>query len=395
VQNSANRQRFTRSTLLTALISITWLPVACAAGQAPAQSRPAATQQRQAGDFLYLSGQLGRDRVTGAQPEGIAEQTRLAMENIGQILKDAGMTHANLVKCHVYLDSMDDYTGMNKVYGSFFTERVPARTTVEAVGLPGGAGVQITCIAFRDLKRISVVRPPDGSLPAPLGPYSAAVWAGDTLFVSGMGGQFPEDRRLPEPLVEQVSQTLVNIRTTLDAAKLRFSDVVWGNVYLTEPKQAGDLSAPYGQPFATGVQPPGAMIFLPRLPGAIKTEITFVATRGGDRQVIKGDGPGGQPRGIRAGGVLYTRGESAPDAGRGFEEQFSAVLNRLTATVRDAGMQASDVASVQVYLADMGDHASMERLFQEAFPHGPARTVIQEMPGHGAARVQASLIAAR
>ena len=139
------------------------------------------------------------------------------MENLGRVLKAAGMDYSNLVKCHVYLDTMDDYKGMNEVYAGYFKDRVPARTTVEAQGLPGGSGVQIGCVAYRDLARISVVRPPQGSLPAPLGPYSAAVWAGDTLFLSGMGGQFPADRSLPDPLGAQVKQTLAVSYTHLRA----------------------------------------------------------------------------------------------------------------------------------------------------------------------------------
>src|SRR5690606_27718562 len=117
--------------------------------------------------------------------------------------------------CHVYLASMDDYAGMNEVYGGFFNGRVPARTTVEAAAVPGGSLVEIACIAHADQSAISVVRPPDGSLPAPLGPYSAAVWAGDLLFLSGMGGQNPADRSVAQDVPGQVTQTLANIGTTL------------------------------------------------------------------------------------------------------------------------------------------------------------------------------------
>lgn len=399
-----------RLTLL-ALLPLSLLQPGCAAHPAEDADRTDASTRRivrpasfpadrayssgvQSGDFLYLSGQLGKNIADGVQPEGIGAQTRQAMENVGEVLEAAGMDYANLVKCHVYLDSMDDYTGMNEVYGSFFSERVPARTTVEAVGLPEGAGVEIACIGYRDLARISVVRPPDGSLPAPLGPYSAAVWAGDTLFLSGMGGRFPEDLRLPELLGEQVSQTLVNIGTTLGAAGLSFPDVVSSHVYVTRPAEIGELAGAYGPAFASSAPPPRGVILLPRLPGAIKTEITFVAARqAGDRQVVTA--AEGAARGLRAGGVLYTATESAPDAGPGFEEQFRAVLRRLESTVRDAGLQPGDIAHVQVYMADLADVDSMNHIFRETFRQAPpARTTIQVMPGDGE-RVQASLVAVR
>lgn len=348
-----------------------------------------------AADTLYLSGQPGRNPVTGDQPEGIAAQTRQAMENLGLVLRAAGMDYPHLVKCHVYLRTMEDYAGMNKVYGGFFSGRVPARTTVEAGGLPSDAGVQIDCVAYRDISRISVVNPPRGSLPAPLGPYSAAVWAGDTLYLSGMGGQFPEDRRLPEALGQQVTQTLVNIETTLEAAGLGLSDVVASNVYLTPRAEAGELAPAYARSFRTHPVPPRGLIFLPRLPGEIKTEITMVATRQTvSRQIIPGPS-GGETRGLVAGGVLYTRAESAQDLEAGFEEQFRGVLRRLDGTLHDAGLGRRDVNHVRVYLADLADMASMDRIFRETFPDAPpARTTLQELPG-GAERVKAALVATR
>lgn len=349
----------------------------------------------QAGQFLYLSGQLGRDIVTGDQPEGIGAQTRQAMENIGEVLRTAGMDYANLVKCHVYLATMDDYAGMNKVYGSFFTGRVPARTTVEAEGLPGGAGVEIACVAYGDLSGISVVRPAAGTLPAPLGPYSAAVWAGDTLYLSGMGGQSPDGKPLAESLGEQVHQTLANIRTTLSAAGLGFSDVVSSNVYVTTPAESAEVAGVYTSSFTS--PPPSGLLFLPRLPGPIKTEITFVASRQSvERRVIAPAGASGQEtRGLLAGDALYTRTESAPDAGPDFEEQFRGTLRSLESTLGQAGLAWRDVVHVNVYLAELGDAGRMDEIFRETFPREPpARTTIQVMAGNGP-RVQAALVARR
>ena len=145
------------------------------------------------GGTLYISGHLGTPG-DGPAPRDMKAQTRQAMEGVGAVAQAAGLGYEHLVKCHVYLANMDDYAAMNEVYGSYFRDRVPARTTVQAAGLPAGAGVEIACIAYADLAGISVVRPPAGALPAPLGPYSPAVWAGDTLYVSGMGGQDPATR---------------------------------------------------------------------------------------------------------------------------------------------------------------------------------------------------------
>lgn len=328
------------------------------------------------GQTLYLAGQLGRHPETGAQPEGIEAQTRQAMENVGAILRADGLGHEHLVKCHVYLASMDDYAGMNKVYGSFFTARVPARTTVEAAAVPAGAAVEIACVAHADLAGISVVRPPDGSLPAPLGPYSAGVWAGDTLYLSGMGGQNPADRRVAERVPAQVTQTLANIGTTLTAAGLGFADVVSATAYLTTASEMDGFDAAVAAPFGAAAVPSISLIHLPRLPGPIKAELTFVAARpGSDR--------------------LYAPAVSAPEAGPGVDAQARAVMARLQESVRARGLAWTDVANVQVYLADLADMPAMDAVYRELFPQDPpARTTIQaQLPG--AARVQVSLSAIR
>ena len=88
-----------------------------------------------------------------------------------------------------------------------------------------------------------MVRPPAGSLPAPLGPYSPAVWAGDTLYVSGMGGQDPATKTVGESVEAQVTQTVANITTTLKAAGLGLSDVAWAQGYATRLAEAPALEA--------------------------------------------------------------------------------------------------------------------------------------------------------
>jgi 2-iminobutanoate/2-iminopropanoate deaminase len=350
-----------------------------------------------AGTTLYLSGQLGRNPSTQAPAAGIREQTRYAMENIGALLGAAGMGYPNVVKCHVYLASMDDYAGMNETYRSFFPDRVPARTTIEAAGLPYDAGVEIACIAYADVSRISVVVPPKGSLPVPLGPYSAGVWAGETLYLSGMGGQFPDGRPLPTSLGGQVRQALVNIGTTLEAAGLSHSDVLSGEAYVTTPAEAAEFPAAYGSFFAPPSTHPRLMIFVPRLPGPIKAELTVVAARDtGRREVIPpSNSRENVARAARAGDALYTRGESAEDAGAGFEAQYRAVLKRQEAILRAAGLGWADVADVQVYLTDLDNMEDLDDIFRATFPQDPpARTTIRVRPS-GAQHVQSSLVAVK
>ena len=80
-----------------------------------------------AGKTLYIAGQVDKDPQTGAQPKGIAEQTRMAMNNVGHVLRAAGMDFGNVVSCHVQLADMAEYKEMNEVYGSFFRAPIITR----------------------------------------------------------------------------------------------------------------------------------------------------------------------------------------------------------------------------------------------------------------------------
>lgn len=349
-----------------------------------------------AGDTLYLAGQTGRDWRTGAMADGIDAQTRAAMAGIGRVLAAAGLTHAHLVKCHVYLASMEDYAGMNAAYGSTFNGRVPARTTVEAVALPDGAAVQIACIAHRDLDAIAVVSVSEGALPSPLGPYSPAVWAGDTLYLSGMGGQFPADRRLPEPLGEQATQTLANIRTTLDAAGLTYPDVVSTHAYVTTEDELPQLEPAFARTFGDTHAPPGGTSLLPRLPGGIKVELTFVAARSHVARVPLRSPDGAGLHGVLAGSTLYTRTESAPDAGDELDAQVRGILDRLSGTLESGLLTFADIVDLQIGIADIRDMDRLDTLLAEAFDGGsqPPRTVIQVVLRTGTS-VQMRAVAAR
>ncbi len=84
--------------------------------------------------WLYISGQGPLDLTTGTVVEGtIAEQTRLTLEHIGKILKAAGCTFDDVVKCTCHLRDINDFDAFNQVYSEFFTGVRPARTTVQSV----------------------------------------------------------------------------------------------------------------------------------------------------------------------------------------------------------------------------------------------------------------------
>jgi 2-iminobutanoate/2-iminopropanoate deaminase len=101
-----------------------------------------------AGELLFLSGQVPLDPASGTMVEGdIAAQTRRALENVGLLLRAAGLTYANVVRTTVFLADMNDFKVMNETYSAFFAEPYPARTTVQAARLPRDARIEIDAIA--------------------------------------------------------------------------------------------------------------------------------------------------------------------------------------------------------------------------------------------------------
>jgi 2-iminobutanoate/2-iminopropanoate deaminase len=98
--------------------------------------------------FAFLSGQIPFDPATNQLIEGdIATQTGRVLENLKAVLEACGSSLAQVVKTTVFLKNMDDFSGMNDVYGRYFADNPPARATVEAARLPRGALVEIDCVA--------------------------------------------------------------------------------------------------------------------------------------------------------------------------------------------------------------------------------------------------------
>ncbi len=104
----------------------------------------------EAGGLVFLSGQVAINPETNApMPGGTAEQTRRVMDNIGLILSDLGLSRADIVKTTVYLADIQDFPLFNDIYGEYFDDDPPARTTIQAGALPGGYAVEIEVIAAR------------------------------------------------------------------------------------------------------------------------------------------------------------------------------------------------------------------------------------------------------
>lgn len=106
------------------------------------------SQAIKAKDFVFVSGQLPLDPATGKLVEGIEAQASQCLKNLSAILAEAGSELAKVVKTTIFLQSMDDFQTVNQIYGRYFTENYPARSTVQVAKLPLGAEVEIEAIAM-------------------------------------------------------------------------------------------------------------------------------------------------------------------------------------------------------------------------------------------------------
>jgi 2-iminobutanoate/2-iminopropanoate deaminase len=104
-----------------------------------------------AGGLVFCSGQIPIVPETGALNIGsVEDQTRQVLKNLSAVLVAAGRSLDDVVKCTVFLQNMDDFAAMNKVYGEFFKPPYPARAAVQVARLPRDVKVEIEAIAVRD-----------------------------------------------------------------------------------------------------------------------------------------------------------------------------------------------------------------------------------------------------
>lgn len=120
-----------------------------ATADAPAAIGPY-SQAIRAGDHVWLSGQIPLDPQSGALVgETAAEQAEQVLTNLGAVLKAAGCSFDDLVRCTIFLADMDDFASVNAVYAKAMPEPPPARATVEVSRLPKDVRVEISGIAWR------------------------------------------------------------------------------------------------------------------------------------------------------------------------------------------------------------------------------------------------------
>ena len=100
------------------------------------------------GNLIYTAGQIPLDVQGNMVPGGIKEQTQQVLENVKSVIEAGGSSLEKVVKATVFLKDLNDFAGMNEIYGQYFkAETAPARTTIQVARIPKDSLVEIEVVA--------------------------------------------------------------------------------------------------------------------------------------------------------------------------------------------------------------------------------------------------------
>lgn len=200
------------------------------------------------GDTLFLSGLVSRNGKDNSTVKGdITAQTKTVLDNGAAILKEAGMSFADVVSSRIFLTDETTFQAMNAAYRTYFPTMPPARATVKS-GLAGPDYlVEITMVAVKDGSRKAITTPnADGAPGTPNPNLSSAIQVGSRLYVSGILGNTATNKG---DVKAQTQELLTRVGRTLKASGFDWSHVVDGVVYLPDMTKFQDMNAAYREVF--------------------------------------------------------------------------------------------------------------------------------------------------
>ena len=190
-------------------------------------------------DTVFLSGLVSRNGRDNSVVTGdVAQQTRVVLDNAGELLHAAGLSHGHIVSSRVYLPDAASFPAMNEAYRAYFPSAPPARATIRAALAGPQYSVEITLIASSAPRRaITQGLPPNWNLP-----LSPAVVAGDRAYLSGALGNDETNR---DDASAQAKATLDKLRKTLEYSGASPADVDEAIVYVTDPRNLPAIDREY------------------------------------------------------------------------------------------------------------------------------------------------------
>jgi enamine deaminase RidA (YjgF/YER057c/UK114 family) len=312
-------------------------------------------------------------------PGDFRAQVRQTLENVRAVVEAAGLSMDHVVYSQIYLEDVRRWEELGPVWREFFPHDAPACAVLGVERMPGGTPVEINAVAVRDLARKKVRLLQDVAVP----PFcSAAVDAGDRVFVSGVLGYEALAARIPAEPEAQVETALNQLGAILRAAGLDLRHLVFVNPYLTDRVPMETMNRLYARRFEFGNTPARATIRVKALPAGAGIEFTGVAVKDLTRRRAV------RPKNMAA-DTLYCSAKSGfiPGPRSGIyastvEHQLRQTMRNLLDGLEEAELDFSHVVATNVYLDDIADFERMNRVYAQYFTPGafPTRTTVQPLP---------------
>src|SRR5262245_12877742 len=196
------------------------------------------------GNTLFLAGLVSRNGKDNTTVKGdITAQTKTVLDNGAAILKEAGMSFADVVSSRIYLTDDTTFQAMNTAYRTYFPTMPPARATVKAGLTTPDYVVEITMVAVKDPGRKAITTPNADGTPGNANPnLSSAIHVGNRLYVAGILGNTQTNKG---DVKAQTSELLARVGRTLKTAGFDWAHVVDGVVYLPDMTKFPDMNAAY------------------------------------------------------------------------------------------------------------------------------------------------------
>ena len=334
--------------------------------------------------FVFVPAAAAAD--TGA---GLARQTTLALARLDERLRAERSSLADAAVITVYLKNPADFADMNDAYRQAFTTAPPTRTTVVVEPLTPGALIEMSAVGIRAGGDRRVVHP--AAWMASPNPYSYAIRAADTLFLSGLIARNGADNSIVTgDVATQTRAVMENARALLEAAGLSFAHVVSARAFLPDLKDFAEFNRIYRE-YVAADRPARATVGAALTGNAYSVEVTFVASAA-PRQAIE---IGAQPNpnlsaAVKAGQSLYISGLLAEtDAMKsGPASETRDIIRKIDAILSKAGMSKDDLQDLLIYVTD--DEAGKAALGEcrTAFGSSVAASVVRVGLAAPGARVE-------
>lgn len=341
------------------------LAAACALGvSAPGVAQTAPPAAAAGPDLVFLSGVLP---APASRASGFAAQAESVLAQMSARLRAGGGDLTRVVSATVYLTRPDDLAALDAAWTQAWPSDPPARSVVIGRLTEPDAGLLVSAVAAAPGVARTAIRP--ASWPAPPGPFSYAVRAGDTLFVSGLRPVAPgSGGGAPGDIATQTTAVLSQARPILEAAGLAMTDLVHARVYITETADFQAMNAAYRPNFP--VPPPTrATVRVGHVHAGDLIAVELIAMRG-ERTALTTPAADGSPglanpnysSAVRVGRWLFTAGMLGVLPGRPPEmaAQSAETLDRLERTIRFAGYSWADAVHGDVWVTDAGQARTAE-----------------------------------